>query len=88
MAKEDGSNWAVFATPFQGAMLVTKLWAHVDGTATQPTPRDTAKHTSMERAALKEWAYEDTTVRRLVNTRLPDSILGLCVFNCKMAKAR
>src|SRR5260221_5935127 len=85
--KEDGSNWAAFATCFRGAMMATQCWAHLDGTATHPAPRDAANPTSAEREAMKEWAHKDGTARHLLNTRLADRTL-LCICGHKTAKAR
>src|SRR5712691_5180660 len=85
--KEDGSNWAAFAMRFRGAMMATQRWAHVDGTATHPAPRDAANPTSAEREAMEEWAHKDGTARHLLNTRIADRTL-LCICGHKMAKAR
>src|SRR5712691_238336 len=85
--KEDGSNWAAFATRFRGAMMATQRWAHLDGTATHPAPRDAANPTSAEREAMKEWAHKDGTTRHLLNTRLADRTL-LCICGHKTAKGR
>jgi len=73
--KEDGSNWAAFAARFEAIMWVTHCWAHFDGTATRPAPRDVANLTSTEKAAMREWAREDATARQLLSGKLPDRVL-------------
>jgi len=72
--KEDGSNWAAFATRFRAIMQIN-CWSHFDGTATRLASRDVANLTSSEKAVMKEWAREDAAVRRLLSGRLPDRVL-------------
>ena len=57
--KEDGSNWAAFAAHFREATLAAQSWAHFDGTAARPAPRDAANPTSAEKEVMKECARED-----------------------------
>ena len=85
--EEDDSNWAAFVMRFRGAMMATQRWAHFDGTAMRPAPRDAANPTSAEREAMKECAREDVAARSILSGRLPDWVL-LAVCRHKTTKAR
>src|SRR5260221_13548544 len=75
---EEGSNWAAFATLFRGAMLAINRWAHFNGTATHPAPRDAGNPTCAEKGAIEAWEYEDEVAGYLLSTTLPDWLaLGL-----------
>jgi len=52
--KEDGSNWAAFATHFREAMQATHCWGYFDGTNICPVPKVNAHPMTVERQATKE----------------------------------
>jgi len=72
--KEDGSNWATFATCFQEAMQATHHWGHFYGTNTCPVPKDAAHPMNVESETIKEWNCKDVVVQGLLSPRLPDWI--------------
>src|SRR5260221_7988072 len=85
--KEDGSNWATFATRFRKAMQAIQRWGYFDGTIMCPVPKDNAHPTTAERQAIKEWEHGNGPARGLLTTRLADTTL-LCICGHKTAKAR
>jgi len=84
--KEDGSNWATFATHFREAMQATHHWGYLDGTIMCPVPKDNAHPTTAEHQAIKEWGHGNGLARGLLSTRLADKTL-LRICHHKTAKA-
>ena len=76
---EDGSNWTIFAAHFQEAMRAIHYWGYLDGTITQPVPKDATHPTIAERQATKEWEHGNGPARGLLTPRLADkTLLSIC----------
>jgi hypothetical protein len=55
----DGSNWAIFQTRFQIAMMASNHWDCFDGSKPCPTPKDHAAPTKEEKEVAATWEKGD-----------------------------
>jgi len=71
--EQDGSNWAIFQTRFQMAMIASNYWDCFDGSRARPIAKDLAAPTKDEEGAIATWEKDDNIARYLLSQRLPDS---------------
>ena len=71
--EQDGSNWAIFQTRFQMAMIASNYWECFEGSRARPIAKDPTAATKEEEGTIAAWEKDDNIARYLLSQRLPDS---------------